>query len=108
MTRKKFTREMKKIENPRGLDALLPDDSSSQSSSGLDVVSIKNKKHSKRKATEKISFNLDLEVSEKLKAYAFEKRIPTTEILNKCVGEYISKIPKEEIDLSLEIYRKAN
>lgn len=110
MARKKFTKEIK------GIDALFSDETSEQEVSESEntmgsfevKAKAKNKKPSTKKPLEKISFNLDLESSEKIKAYAFNKRIPTTEILKKCVEDYLSKISKEEIEQSLKVYRNAN
>lgn len=110
MARKKFVKEIK------GIDALFSDEDSNQEvhnteedkSGFVAIPRAKNKRSSSKKPLEKISFNLDIESSEKIKAFAFNNRIPITEILKKCVEEYLSKIPQEDIEQSLKVYRNAN
>lgn len=104
--KKKFTREIK------GIDALFSGDSSEQDTTekvqkveGGKVAAQVRKKS--KPSLEKISFNLDAETCEKVKAFAFDKRTSTTKILEKCVEDYFSKIPEQEIVQSLEIYRKS-
>lgn len=100
--KQKFTKEI------RGLDALFSDqpDSEKEVHNTKNVIRSKGR-NEKKHPLEKISFNLEAPLSEKIKAYAYEKRIPLTRLMETCVEDFVSNLSKDEIESALQTYRSA-
>ncbi len=104
MVRKKFTREMKAVKKPKGIDALFSDETGDDQNNPVEDQRDSAKKQKEPKS--RASFIVKNSTLHNLRAYAYKHRMKNSELLDLCVTKFLSQVDAEDLKDALEMYKK--